>query len=112
MITVLKLCHTASLKMFTFIYTSWGLGQACATVGLWLSEDNLRDLALSFHHVSSRDTAKGIGLGGKHLYQLRQLTVPIASYAIYFLEGTHHLAVLWPELALNSWLNSLPALTS
>lgn len=54
--------------MFTFI-SAYVKGEGtCTMTCVWRSEDNLKELALSSHHVGSRDQAQAVRLGNKHLY--------------------------------------------
>lgn len=44
--------------------------QAQATANLWRSEDNSRELGLSFYHIRSGDQRQVSRLDDKHLYPL------------------------------------------
>lgn len=66
-------CHHCVIFIaFLFIV----LGGMHAIAYIWWSEDNLRWLILSFHHMDTRDWTQGIRFGGKNLY-LCYLAYPI-----------------------------------
>lgn len=46
----------------------------CHPIGVWRSEDNLKDLGLCFHHMVPGNQTEVIRFGGRHLYLLTQLT--------------------------------------
>lgn len=49
-------------------------------VYLWRSEDNLRELILSFHYVGSRNQTQVTGQGSKSLYPQSHFTDPRKSF--------------------------------
>lgn len=66
------MCHSRSVLSHT-------LQEGHATVSLYLSQDSLRELALAFHQVGSRNVTRVIRLDGKHLYQPSHLAGSVVS---------------------------------
>lgn len=51
-------------------------GHVCITAPMWGSENNLRELILSFHHVGSKVQSQDARLGSRHLYPPSPLAGP------------------------------------
>lgn len=70
--------HLFVCLFFTHLFMSL-CGYVCELIGV-RSENNLWELILSFHSVSSGDRTQGVKLGDKHLYPLTISLAPLFSY--------------------------------
>lgn len=59
-----------------FYICLFNLAFVCMGLHVWMSEDSLQELLLSFHHVGRRDRSHAVRLGDGHLYPPSHLAAP------------------------------------